>query len=434
MPANRIATAVISILSGLCVLLQADTIVLKSGEKLEGKILSETDAEVTMSVQVSATIKDERVVKRDEIDKVLKVQPEEEAWVALGNLVPGSDSLERDDYDRVKTALQYFITAFPKSGYVAVAKERLDQFTAEQARVNKGEVKMDNEWLPKEKVQEERIQVGGHILLNRMKRAVAAGQLTDGMAIFDQLEKGFVGSASYPEAVELGRRVLPSLKAAVEQRQAYLKRRIADEKQRLTTSTGSERDQLAALIKKETATTDATIAATEKAGIKWLPLHPANERSLASLASRVTSETARLNNLRTDKMQESVAASETAEKALAVGRLDEAEAALKEALSAWPANELAKRLQIKLTDAKKAAAGSKSPTPPPTPTPKPKKPSSASSAPSEPAPVQSEEPQESPFYKRPFFFIALAVVIAFGAIAGKMLAKSRAGSNDVIDK
>ena len=59
----------------------ADTVTLKSGEKLDGKILNETDTEVTISVQVSATIKDERVVKREDIATVEKVQPDEVAWV-----------------------------------------------------------------------------------------------------------------------------------------------------------------------------------------------------------------------------------------------------------------------------------------------------------------------------------------------------------------
>ena len=149
-----------------------------------------------------------------------------------------------------------------------------------------------------------------------MKRAVAAGQLTEAMAIFDQVEKGFPGSASYPETVELCRRVLPAIKAAVEQRQAQLKRRVEDEKKRLTTAKGAEHAQLDAMIKKERATTEATIAANDRAGVKWLPLYPANERSLAALASRVTSETTRLNGLNTGKMEESITATETAERAL----------------------------------------------------------------------------------------------------------------------
>ena len=434
MTVTRITAAFLPVLLCFCMTLRADTVTLKSGEKLEGRILSETDAEVTMSVQITATIKDERVVKREDIAKVDKVQPDEETWAALANLVPGTESLERDEYDRVRTALGYFTSTFPKSPHAALAQSRLDQFTAEQVRVSVGEVKLNGQWLPKEKAQEERIQIAGKILLNRMKRAAAAGQLSEAMANFDQMEKNFAGSLSFPEAVELGRRVLPTLRVAVEQRQAALKRRLEDEKQRLLTSKGQEHTQLDELIKKERTTTEATLAASERAGMKWLPLQPANERSLTALMSRVNTETTRLNGLRLEKMAESAKTSQEAAAALASGNLDAAEKALKEALSAWPENELAKRTQVKLTDAKKPAPAAKPATP--TPAPAQKQRPSASSAPA-PAPVavaDAEQPAETSFFKRPIFFIAVAVVVAFGAIAAKKIAKSRASADNVLDK
>ena len=434
MPAIRNAAAILSILLCLCAGLIADTVTLKSGEKLQGKILSETETEVTMSVQVSATIKDERVVKKGDIAKIDKVQPDEEAWAVIANYVPGTESLDRDEYDRIRTALGYFTSSFPKSPHAALAQSRLDQFTAEQVRVSIGEVKLSGQWLSKDKVQEERVQIAGKILLSRMKRAAGAGQLSEAMAIFDQMEKSFAGSLSFPEAVELARRILPSLFAAVEQRQAALKRQLDDEKQRLTTSKGAEHTQLEALIKQERTRTEATLAASERAGLKWLPLQPANERSLTALLSRVNSETTRLNAMRLDKMQDSAKAAQDGANALSAGNFDAAERALKDAASAWPDNELAKRMQAKLADAKKAPTAPRTPTPAPTPAPK-KGPSASSG--SAPAPAIAAEPEpepETPFFKRPAFFIGVAVAIAFGAIFGKKIAKSRASADNAPDK
>ena len=437
MTVNRFLSAALPLILCLCATLRADTVILKSGDKLEGKILGETETEVTMSVQVTATIKDERVIKRDTIEKIEKVQPDEEAWALIANLAPSTESLERDDYDRVKAALSYFTGNFPKSAHTPLAQSRLDQFAAEQIRVGMGEVKLNNQWLGKEKVQEEQIQIGGRILLNRMKRAAASGQFPEAMAILEQMEKNFIGSASYPDAVDLGRRVLPSLKAATDQRQAQLKHRADDEKQRLTTAKGVEHAQLDALIKKETASTEATITAIERSGVKWLPLQPANAHSMTALASRVASETTRLNGLPVEKMRESIKAAEEAEKALATGNFDGAEKALRDATSAWSANELAKRLQTRLTDAKKAASAVKprEPTPAPAETPKPK-PKPAPSAANNPAPdAAAAEPEETPFFKKPVFFIVLAAVVAFGAVAGKMVAKARAAAADAaLDK
>ena len=434
MTAKRIFAATLSFIVCLSASLRGDTVTLKSGDKVEGKILSETDAEVTMSVQVTATIKDERVIKRDEIAKIDKVQPDEQAWALIANLAPGTESLERDEYDKVKAALGYFTGTFPKSAHAALAQSRLHQFTAEQIRVGLGEVKLNGQWLGKERVKDEQVQIAGRILLNRMKRAAGAGQMTEAMAIFDQLEKGFAGSASYPEAVELGRGVLASLFRAVAQRQVQFKRHLDDEKQRVAGSKGTELAQLNALIKQDLATTEATLAAIERSGVKWFPLQPANARSLASLASRVTSETARLNGLPIDKMKESVKIAEAAAAALSNGNFDLSETMLREANAAWSTNELAKRTQLKLADARKAATAPKTATPTPAPasapTPAPKKKSASASAPapsSNPAtPGDPEQPGETSLFRKPGFFIAVAAVLALGTIGGKIIVKARA--------
>ena len=444
---KRIFAATLPLILSICASLHADTVILKSGDKVEGKILSETEAEVTMSVQITATIKDERVIKRDEIAKIDKVQPDEEAWALIAHLAPGTESLERDEYDRVQAALGYFTGTFPKSVHAQLAQTRLDEFTSEHVRVNLGDVKLNGQWLGKEKAQEEQNQIGGRILLNRMKRATAAGQLTDAMAIFDQLEKGFAGSASFPEAIELGRRVLPTLFQTVEQRQVQYKRRIEDEKMRLKNSKGTELAQLDALIKKEQATTDAMLAAIDRSGVKWLPLQPVNARSLTALTGRATSETTRLAALPTDKMTASIKAAEEARTAMAGGDFDGAEKLLREATSAWSANELAKRLQARLTEARKAPSSSSRPKPgeaapalTPAPAAKPTKktsspPSSSSTASDEnPATAATAAPaaeqEETPIFKKPIFFIGLAALVAFGAVAGKKIARSRAAATD----
>ena len=432
MRVKRIICTTLSALFCLCAAIHADTIILKSGDKVEGKILSETDAEVTLSVQVTATIKDERVIRRGDIASIEKVQPDEEAWAALAAFAPGNESLNPDEYERAITVFGGFVKTFPQSKHAAAAQQRLDQFTAEAKRVEAGEVKLEGKWLTKELLQEERVQIAGRILFNRMKVASTAGRLTDAMTIFAQMEKSFPGAASYPDAVELGRRILPSLRAAVEQRQAQMKRHIEDENKRLAATKGQEHTQLDTLIKNERTATEAAVSAIEKSGGKWLPLQPANEKSLASLATFVASETTRLNGLPTDKMHDSVLATQKAAAALTAGNLDAAERALKDANTAWSVNELAKRLTGRLADARKALPAPKAetptpaPTPTPTPTPTPKPKPAATPTPAAAAPAA--ESDDTPFYKNPIVLLVLLALVAFGAIGGKMLAKKRANT------
>ena len=405
--------------------LRADTVILKSGEKVEGKVLSETETELTVSVQITPTIKDDRVIKKSDVDKIEKVMPDEQAWAPLEAVAPGRDSLEIADYDRVISMLGYFLGSYPKSAHAKVAQERLELFQIEQKRVERGDVKMDGEWLNKDKVQEERIQIAGHILLNRMKAHAYAGRSIETLLVFDQLEKNFGGSASYPDAVLLARKILAALKPVVEQQQARLKRKAEDDKLRLKTAQGAEKAQLDALLKREQAVNEAAIAAAEKSGAKWLPLQPATDRGMTSLMSRITSEATRLNGLPVEKMTQSIKAAETAIADLSNNNVAAAEKDLSEAASAWPKNELAERLKKKLADAKKTGPAATTPeTPKATPTPKPKPKATPAPRIAE-APKEEKEPAPAPFYKKPVFFIALVALAAFGSLAVKVFGKLR---------
>src|SRR5829696_7604167 len=166
----------------------ADTVTLKSGEKLEGRILSETDTEVTIEVSVTSSIKDQRVVKKADVDKIDKVQPDAEAWVGLKNISVGEESLEPADYHRYIAVLNSFVSQFPQSSHASEAKQKVTALQEELKRVEAGEMKLGGKWLTADEVKEERVQIGGRVLLGRMKRYAAAGQLTEAMNVFETIE------------------------------------------------------------------------------------------------------------------------------------------------------------------------------------------------------------------------------------------------------
>src|SRR4051794_25952099 len=86
----------------------ADTIILKSGEKIDGRVVSETDTEVTVEYKASASITDSRTVAKSDIQKIEKQAPDELAYQALKDIRPGPNSLPAATYDRTIQALQAF--------------------------------------------------------------------------------------------------------------------------------------------------------------------------------------------------------------------------------------------------------------------------------------------------------------------------------------
>src|SRR5260221_2529993 len=104
MPTSRHLSALLATL--LCASAVADTITLKTGEKVEGKIVAETDIDVTVSVKVSAGVTDETRIPKVNIDKIEKEQPDEIAGQPLKNLTPGVNSLPTPPYEAAIRPLQ----------------------------------------------------------------------------------------------------------------------------------------------------------------------------------------------------------------------------------------------------------------------------------------------------------------------------------------
>jgi hypothetical protein len=410
----------------------ADTITLKSGAKLEGRILEETATEVTVEYRESASIVDRKKIKRDDIASITKETPDMAAWAAIAASRPGANSLPAAQYESVLRPLTAFIAAYPQSAHVEEAKKSAAAWEEEKKRVDAGEVKINERWLSKEEAEKERYQINGVIALNHMRAQASGGDLIGALNSFAILEKNFGGSASMPDAVELAGRILPTLKATVERAYQNLKTEALGRQQAAPQS----RAELEAAAKRDEDAGAASVVAAERAGQKWPPLNIRSSKSLAKIAEILGKETTRLAALPVAAMRQSITVAEGAKAALASGDLAGAEAALV-GTKVWPANELAGRLTAELTAAKKAAADAAKITPAaatpapvaaPVAAPKPGAPKAApaaAAAPSGAAPVEVK-----PFYLTPIGVASMVGVVALVVIGLRIFYAMRARRED----
>lgn len=332
----------------------ADIVTLKSGTKVEGKITSETAAEITISVK-SGGITDDQTIKKSDIASVAKDAPDELAWQPLKGAKLGKNSFPLPSYDSAINPLNGFINEYPESKYAADAKKLVETFSAEKKRVEEGEVKLDDKWLSKEEAQKEGVQIKGLIAFNYMKDQ-SARDMTAALNTLEVIEKNYAGTRAYPDAVDYAQKMLPALKTELERRTKALEAKKTEQAETIKKLTGQEKTTIENEIKAAKTSADAVVAASEKQGLKWLPLNPSTEHSLQSLTQKLTSETQRLNSVPVAKMRASIESAEKAKAALASNDLAGAETALAQASSAWSNNELSTRLKAELDAAKKAAA------------------------------------------------------------------------------
>ena len=416
----------------------ADTVVLTSGEKIEGKVTSETATEITISAKVTESITDERVIKKTEVASVTKEAPDETAWQSLKNAKLGRNSFPLANYDSAINPLKGFANEFPQSKFAAEAKKMAETFAEEKTRVEAGELKLDGKWLSKEETEKEGTQIKALIAFNYMKEQ-GARDMSAALNTFDAIEKSFPGTRSYPDAIEYAQKMLPALKSEVDRRSKAFAAQKQEQGDALKKMTGPEKAKLEDERKRIASAADAAASAAEKQGLKWLPLNPPSERAMKSLDSRITSETSRLAGLPVAKMRASILAAEKAQALLDGKDLAGAETALTQAAGDWANNELSTRVRVELDAAKKLAAVVPAPAVAPEPEPVPgllmPEPATAKSDATDEATEPVAEKVES---DKPFLLTApgalMAVVVVGFVVAGlSALKKMKRKSGDELE-
>lgn len=417
---------------------RADTVTLKSGEKIEGKVVQETDQEVTIEYHVSASITDSRTIPKAEIESVAKATPDELLFQSLQALKPGPNSFPADYYPKAVKSLQDFLTQYPKSPHADEIARQLAAFADEKSKVDGGEIKIATRWLRKEEAMRERYQITAQLLYAQMEDAARRSDLATAMNTFDQIEKGYPGSRSMPDAVELARKILPSLKTMAERALLNLKAQKADREKGLKLLSDNERTQtIAALAHEEKQNNDAFEAAG-KAGVKWGPMQIHGEKSLTQIATKAPTEESRLAALPVPKMRDSLRLTDTGLQQFAQQDYTAAQGTFREATAAWSANEIATRytkdvaekLAPKATPEPIVPVATPTGTPTPKPTSTPQVAHAATPAPSAPI-VQAPIEEEPSFFRTPkgIIIIVVAVIALLGG--AYQLKKKKQSDGDV---
>jgi hypothetical protein len=406
---------------------RADTVVLKSGEKLEGRVLSETDTELRFEVKISAGIVDERSIPKSTVAKVEKASPDEASWQQIKGLQLGANSLPAAQYDRTTGPLNAFINQYPGSTHLLDAKKTLAAFEEEKKRVDAGELKLNGNWLTKEEAQKERYQVSGLIALNYMREQQTRGDLIGALNAFDLLERQYPGSRSYPDAVDVARRILPALKTKAATRLDALPAEMAAQAKATEAALEPSKTDMKNAAERERTNAEALLAAAEKQKVKWPPFLPKSDASLRQIADLASNEISRLGSLDLARFRESLQLADKAKKALADAELVTANELLVKARDLWSDNELAARLRTELTAAQTAEAAAPA-TPAPTGTDENPAPAATASS-SQDAKDDAEPPSSNNYFR-----IVLLVVVLGLAIGGwKVYQSVKSKASDVLE-
>jgi len=319
--------------------LRADTITLKTGEKIIGTIKAETDTEVTIDVPVSDSITDERVIQKQDIAKEDKEQPDAIAYKQLIQVQPNPEfSYSSQTYGQILASLNAFETTYPNSAYLQEIKSLAAQFEDEKQRVDAGEFKYMGHWLTKDEVASRQDQITALGYYERMQQLAAAGDLVGAMQTFAAIEAAYPNTRGYVAAVSLAQQVLPRLEEDLDARMDSAKNEAVQLENTINFTAEPEKTHLKQEAQEQEDGDTAQVQAAQKSGQKWVPLIPRSQLSISTLQSIAAGEAGRLGSMKVADMAASLEKSDAAANAIDAHDYKQAADLLKEAAQLWNAN------------------------------------------------------------------------------------------------
>src|SRR6056297_3337220 len=124
----------------LATTIHADEIKLKNGETLSGRITYEADDIVKIEVSISESIKETKVLARDQIETITKDAPDNVEFAKIQKLVPTRSMMSASAYrSALTTGPDAFLEAYPDSQHVPKVKEIKATLEEELDKVERSE-------------------------------------------------------------------------------------------------------------------------------------------------------------------------------------------------------------------------------------------------------------------------------------------------------
>jgi hypothetical protein len=317
----------------------ADSITLKDGKVLKGDVINDGPDGVLIEYFVTATIKDQKLVAKDEIATISVIPPDEKAFQDLGILATPKTVLDTSFHDQlIEKKIPEYLKQYPYSRHLTELREDLRSLEAERARLRQGDRRIDGTWIEAAKIEEHPYQFGAKIQFAEMKDQMQARDLVGALKSYELLEKKYPASDVIPDAVDAALGEINLLQGRIGQANANFD---IFEKRRQKTLANARADQAKELkdaVEKDAALAKKAIAVASADGSKFFPVFQNNREALDALQELVTAEKTRLIQLQKTPMREGIAASKEASRLLAEGKPKEAQEQLTLSQKLWPAN------------------------------------------------------------------------------------------------
>lgn len=275
-------------------LFSADTIVLTSGEKIDGRVVREEGDNLVLEVKVTDTINDERIVAKADVKFIEKEKEDIKAFNMIAKLVPTPSLLAKEEYEERIKAISGFVDNYPVSSQIAKAKGMLETLKEELSVIEEGGIKLDEELISAEDYDANAYEYDSMVAARKIDSAISRREFLNALRMFSDYDVKFADSASRGSLVERIQQVLKAYGSMIESSLASLDARTKRREEGLERMTDEDRTRAIKGIEEENARLDERFQAEKAAKVTWVTPDAYHKGSLEEAKRQVEAETKRL--------------------------------------------------------------------------------------------------------------------------------------------
>lgn len=271
----------------LCQAAGADTIILKSGESMEGSILREDAENYFIQVNVTESIKEEKVVPKADVSRIKKVSEDEKAFARISGLTPAPDLLEEAGYTARIERIEAFLEAYPSGSNKKSAEDMLAELKAELEVISAGGAKMEGVMIPAEEYAANAYALDEQIAAQRISDAIGRRAFLNSLRRFEDYEARFSQAAGRSKVVEQINQVLAAFGASLRESLDTFDKRMEMRETGLERMSQEDRAQTEKALEDRYAQLDAKFEKEKAAKEKWITPDINHKESLTEALRQV---------------------------------------------------------------------------------------------------------------------------------------------------
>lgn len=276
---------------------QADTYVLTNGRKLEGELIRETEDSYVIEVQLAPTIKEEKVVNKKDVLRIIEPEKGMKEFLLLREMLPASDGLKVWEYQQRVKSLDEFIKKYPTHSKIRDAIEMRDDMREELRQVEDGAVKIDGVLYPATELRENAYELDARMEARKIKDLVSQRQYLQALRAYSGFVDDYAATRVNEELVPL---IFKVIEIHTRQASKWLdsyEQRVEERENGLLSMKLSDRISSQRAIQEEEDMLKRHYQNDVVNRVGWVSIHPFSKESLAHTLQFAKTETRRIENL-----------------------------------------------------------------------------------------------------------------------------------------